>query len=229
MGNQINNKNQILFDFKLNKSYLDQDYYLSSSNQEVYNLINSWPKWIKKTINLYGEKFSGKSHLASIFEKKTTCVKVLSEKFSEETIQDFKTKQALIIEDLDENFSDRVKKRIDRVAPLHATRMGPAIRHTTSKLVEHDAKTKLLFLLSDGRPQDRGYSREGVEKEYAVHDTKMALDEAKAEGINAFCLTVDKNGHDYLKTMCEDIGYEVLDDINTLPERLLVLYRRLTM
>jgi len=50
MDNQINNKKQILFDFKLNKSYLDQDYYLSSSNQEVYNLINSWPKWIKKTI-----------------------------------------------------------------------------------------------------------------------------------------------------------------------------------
>ena len=31
----------------------------------------------------------------------------------------------------------------------------------------------------DGRPQDRGYSREGVEKEYAVHDTKMALVEAR--------------------------------------------------
>ena len=108
MGNQINNKNQILFDFKLNKSYLDQDYYLSSSNQEIYNLINSWPKWIKKTINLYGEKFSGKSHLASIFEKKTTCIKVFSEKFSEETIQNIKTKQALIIEDLDENFPENL-------------------------------------------------------------------------------------------------------------------------
>ena len=35
--------------------------------------------------------------------------------------------------------------------------------------------------------------------------------EAKKENINAFCLTVDKSGHDYLKTMCEDIGYEVLD------------------
>ena len=133
------------------------------------------------------------------------------------------------IKDLDENFSDRVKKRIDRVAPLHATRMGPAIRHATTKLAEQDAKTKLLFLISDGRPQDRGYSREGVEKEYAVHDTKMALDEARYQDINAFCLTVDKNGHDYLKTMCQDIGYEVLDDINVLPERLLQLYRRLTM
>ena len=133
------------------------------------------------------------------------------------------------IKDLQENFSDRVKKRIDRIAPLHATRMGPAIRHATSKLESQDARTKLLFLISDGRPQDRGYSREGVEKEYAVHDTKMALDEAKRKDISAFCLTVDRNGHDYLQTMCQDIGYEVIDDIYELPKRLLFLYKRLTM
>ena len=133
------------------------------------------------------------------------------------------------IKDLDEIFSERVKSRIDRIAPLHATRMGPAIRHATHKLEAQDARTKLLFLISDGRPQDRGYSREGVEKEYAVHDTKMALTEAKRKDIDAFCLTVDKNGHDYLKTMCQDIGYEVLDDIFALPKRLLFLYKRLTM
>ena len=107
--------------------------------------------------------------------------------------------------------------------------MGPAIRHTISKLETQESRTKLLFLISDGRPQDRGYSREGVEKEYAVHDTKMALDEAKAKGIVTFCLTVDKSGHDYLKTMCQDIGYEVLDNIHMLPQRLLYLYKRLTM
>ncbi|MCH8309202.1 MAG: VWA domain-containing protein, partial [Chloroflexi bacterium] len=133
------------------------------------------------------------------------------------------------IKDLDEAFSDRVKRRIDRVAPLHATRMGPAIRHATTKLENTDARTKILFLVSDGRPQDRGYSREGVEKEYAVHDTRMALEEARRKDINAFCLTVDKNGHDYLATMCADMGYEVLDNIFDLPERLLYLYRRLTM
>ncbi len=132
------------------------------------------------------------------------------------------------IKDIVEPFSEKVKSRIDRISPLHATRMGPAIRHATSKLAAQDARTKLLFLISDGRPQDRGYSREGVEKEYAVHDTKMALDEAKGQNVNAFCLTVDKNGHDYLKTMCQDIGYEVLDDIYTLPRRLLYLYKRLT-
>ena len=133
------------------------------------------------------------------------------------------------IKDIEESFSDSIKKRIDRVSPLHATRMGPAIRHATTKLDAQDAKTKLLFLISDGRPQDRGYSREGVEKEYAVHDTKMALDEAKEKDITPFALTVDKNGHDYLATMCQDMGYEILDDILELPRRLLYLYRRLTM
>ena len=98
--------NQILFDFKFKKNYLDQDYFLSSSNKDAYDLISCWPKWIKKTINLYGEKFSGKSHLASIFEKKTTCIKVSSKKFSNKIIQNFKIKQAMVIEDLDESFSE---------------------------------------------------------------------------------------------------------------------------
>ncbi len=133
-----------------------------------------------------------------------------------------------VIKDIEEKFSDRVPKRIDRIAPLHATRMGPAIRHTAAKLAEVDARSRFLFLISDGRPQDRGYSREGVEKEYAVHDTRQALIEAKQNGITPFCLTVDKSGHDYLKTMMEDFSYEVLPDITMLPARLPQLYRALT-
>ncbi len=133
-----------------------------------------------------------------------------------------------VIKDFAESFSEEVARRVDRVAPLHATRMGPAIRHTTMKLAEEDTKSRFLFLISDGRPQDRGYSREGVEKEYAVHDTRMALVEAKAAGITPFCLTVDKAGHDYLKTMMQDFSYEVVPEIALLPKRLPQLYRRLT-
>ena len=133
-----------------------------------------------------------------------------------------------VIKDINEPFEDKVKRRIDKITPMHATRMGPAIRHATSKLDTQDAKTKILFLISDGRPQDRGYSREGVEKEYAVHDTHMALLEAKRKSIVPFCLTVDKAGHDYLKAMCGDISYEVLDNIWSLPQRLPMLYRMLT-
>ncbi len=133
-----------------------------------------------------------------------------------------------VIKDIDEKFSDKVPRRIDRIAPLHATRMGPAIRHTAAKLAEVESRSRFLFLISDGRPQDRGYSREGVEKEYAVHDTRQALIEARNMGITPFCLTVDKSGHDYLKTMMEDFSYEVLPDISQLPMRLPQLYRALT-
>ena len=132
------------------------------------------------------------------------------------------------IKDLDEKFNEIIPKRIDRISPLHATRMGPAIRHTITKLSEADTKSKFLFLISDGRPQDRGYSREGVEKEYAVHDTRQSLIEAKNKGIIPFCLTVDKSGHDYMKTMMEDFSYEVLTDISMLPKRLPQLYKNLT-
>ncbi len=132
------------------------------------------------------------------------------------------------IKDMDEKFTDKVPRRIDRIAPLHATRMGPAIRHTAAKLAEAEARSKFLFLISDGRPQDRGYSREGVEKEYAVHDTRQSLIEARNMGITPFCLTVDKAGHDYMKTMMEDFSYEVLPDISLLPKRLPQLYRNLT-
>ena len=133
-----------------------------------------------------------------------------------------------VIKDLDEAFGDHITRRIDRVTPIRSTRMGPAIRHTTFKLEQSDAKAKILFLVSDGRPQDHGYGRDRTEKEYAIHDTHKALVEAKHKGIVPFALTVDKEGHDYLGVMCGDIAYEVLGDIELLPSRLPTLYRRLT-
>ena len=132
-----------------------------------------------------------------------------------------------VIKNLEEQMSDTIRKRIDKIEPIRSTRMGPAIRHTIHKLDEYPAKVKILILVSDGRPQDHGYGRDRTEKEYAVHDTKQALLEAKRKGITPFLITVDKEGHDYLKQMCDDIGYEVVDDLETLPRRLPTLYRHL--
>ena len=133
-----------------------------------------------------------------------------------------------VVKDLDELFSERIKERIDKIAPVRSTRMGPAIRHCIYKLDQAHAHVKILVLLSDGRPQDHGYGRDRTEKEYAIHDTKMALTEARRQGMVPFCLTVDRAGHDYLKQMCQDMGYEVVGDIEQLPRRLPSLYRRLT-
>jgi nitric oxide reductase NorD protein len=129
---------------------------------------------------------------------------------------------------LEEAFSLDIAKRFGRIGPLHATRMGPAIRHTTAKLRKQQTHSRFLFLISDGRPQDRGYSQEGAEKAHAVQDTRMAMIEARREGIHPFCLTVDKDGNDYLRTMMDDFSYEVLADVSLLPRRLPQLYKKLT-
>src|SRR5690606_2192295 len=130
-----------------------------------------------------------------------------------------------VVKDLDEDLNDRVRRRIDKIEPIRSTRMGPAIRHTIDKLNNYTAKVKILILVSDGRPQDHGYGRDRTEKEYAVHDTHQALIEAKRAGITPFLITVDKEGHDYLKQMCDDVGYEVVGDIESLPQRLPTLNR----
>ena len=133
-----------------------------------------------------------------------------------------------VVKDIDETFGEHVKRRIDKIAPVRSTRMGPAIRHATSKLEQRDSKVRILFLVSDGRPQDHGYGRDRTEKEYAIHDTHMALLESKRKGITPFCMTVDRYGHDYLKQMCADIGYAVVPDIESMPSRITSLYRELT-
>lgn len=134
-----------------------------------------------------------------------------------------------VVKDIAEEFNSEVARRFGRIGPLHATRMGPAIRHATAKLRLEQTRAKFLFLISDGRPQDRGYSQESSDKGYAVQDTRMALIEARREGIHPFCLTVDKEGNDYLRTMMDDFSYEVLADVSLLPRRLPQLYRKLTM
>lgn len=134
-----------------------------------------------------------------------------------------------VVKELDERYSAAVGRRIGGIRPLRSTRMGPAIRHTTAKLQRSGAQLRLLLLLSDGYPQDHDYyGLDRLERDYALHDTRMALLEARRRGIVPFCLTVDQAGYDYLRTMCDGLGYEVVRDLAALPERLGTLYARLT-
>jgi nitric oxide reductase activation protein len=137
--------------------------------------------------------------------------------------------QFMVIKDLNESFSEKIKRRVDQIAPIHGTRMGPAIRHSITKLDTCGSSLKLMFLVSDGYPQDAMYGWDDDDKQYAINDTKMALIEATKKNITPFCLTVDSAGTDYLRIMCQDIGYEVLEDIEALPERLPMLYRKLSV
>lgn len=112
--------------------------------------------------------------------------------------------------------------------PLRSTRMGPAIRHALVKLLREPARMKVLIIVSDGYPQDHDYGPNRRDDNYGIEDTACALREAERAGVIAFCVTIDPAGHDYLRRMCLDSRYMVIDDVTALPRELTKIYRTLT-
>jgi nitric oxide reductase activation protein len=130
-----------------------------------------------------------------------------------------------VVKELGERYDDRIKGRIGGIYARQKTRMGPAIRHATRRLAAADSNVKLMILLTDGKPYDSDTYQDNT---YAQEDTKMALREARREKIHLFCVTVDREGADYLPHMYSDANFVVVDDVRTLPQKLPQLYRRLT-
>lgn len=133
--------------------------------------------------------------------------------------------QFYVIKELGERYDDRVRARIGGIYGRQKTRMGPALRHATRRLMSVDSHVKLLILLTDGKPYDSDTYQDNT---YAQEDTKMALREARREKIHLFCVTVDREAADYLPHMYSDANFVIIDDVRTLPQKLPQLYRRLT-
>jgi len=129
-----------------------------------------------------------------------------------------------VIKDFSEGYSAEVERRIGGISYQNNTRLGAAIRHATTRLARQDARTKLLIVLSDGRPYDHDYG----DSRYAREDTRMALRQARVEGITPFCITIDRESEDQLRDMYGEVGYTIIDDVLNLPERLPGIYSRLT-
>jgi len=129
-----------------------------------------------------------------------------------------------LIKGFGERYSGEVERRIGGITYHNNTRLGAAIRHAAAQLERQDARTKLLIVLSDGRPYDHDYG----DSRYAREDTKMALRQTKIVGITPFCITIDRESEAELKDLYGEVGYTIIDDVMSLPERLPGIYRRLT-
>ncbi len=125
-----------------------------------------------------------------------------------------------------ESLTPSVKARLGAIEPRRSTRMGTALRHSIDRMASVSARSKHLILLSDGFPQDFDYGQDRRSNLYGIRDTAVALREAEAAGVTPFCITVDKAGHDYLREMCDENRYMVIDDITSLPRELPKIYQR---
>ena len=71
---------QLVFKFPFKTKYYEQDFYVSSNNFSAYKLIEDWPNWSNKWLNIHGIAGCGKTHLSKILEKKIDKAKILDAK-----------------------------------------------------------------------------------------------------------------------------------------------------
>ncbi len=129
-----------------------------------------------------------------------------------------------VVKDFNENYSEEIERRIGGITFQNNTRLGAAIRHAAAKLLRQESRTKLMIILTDGRPYDHDYG----DAKYAKEDVREALIEARMSGITPFCITIDRDSEQELKDLYGEVGYTIIDDVLSLPEKLPNIYRRLT-
>ena len=93
--------NQLLLDFDHKIEFNEHDYYVSKSNYFAFNLIQNWTKWEKKILNIYGDTFSGKTHLAKIFQNKSKALYLTNNDVNEEIFKKIKLSECIVIDDFE--------------------------------------------------------------------------------------------------------------------------------
>ena len=100
--------NQLLLDFDIKKNFNDHDYYVSESNYFAFNLIDKWPKWEKRILNISGEKYSGKTHLANIFKSKSSALFLTENDINNDVFKKIKLYESIIVD----GFSNKIDENL---------------------------------------------------------------------------------------------------------------------
>ncbi len=104
----MNYLNQKILKFDYEQNFKDQDFYVSKSNIYSFSLLNNWPNWEKKFINLVGENFSGKTHLINIFLDKFKGIKINAKDINNDFLKNIKIHENIVIEDLNEHVEEKL-------------------------------------------------------------------------------------------------------------------------
>ena len=100
---------QLTFKFPFLKKYYAQDFFVSSNNFSAFKLIDSWPNWPGKWLNIFGDNGSGKTHLSKILEKKINRTELIQAKNIDGKIVTKLNKIDCLIID---NFENNIEKEL---------------------------------------------------------------------------------------------------------------------
>lgn len=130
----------------------------------------------------------------------------------------------LRLKDFGVPYDAQAKAALAGITPLLSTRMGPAIRHAGGFLRAQASGRKLLLVITDGEPSDIDIH----DPRYLVMDAKKACEGLTRHGIQPFCMSLDPRADKYVSTIFGRRNYLVMDKISRLPEKLPLIYLRMT-
>ena len=100
---------QLIFKFPFSKKYYEQDFFVSSNNFSAYKLVESWPSWPGKWLNIFGASGSGKTHLSKILEKKIKRSKLIqAQNINNQIIDELNSIDCLIIDNFENNIDEKL-------------------------------------------------------------------------------------------------------------------------
>ena len=143
MDAKLKSLNQQLLKFNHEKNFKDDDFYVSRSNQHIFDLLNKWPKWEKNLLNISGENYSGKTHLINIFLKKFKGIKFEANSIKNENFNEIKNYQNIVLENLDENIDEKLIYSLSNIVE-----QDNKFLIITSKIPIVNIKLKLRDLIS---------------------------------------------------------------------------------
>ena len=99
---------QLTFKFPFKTNYFEEDFYVSKNNFSAYKLIESWPKWSSRYINIFGPTGCGKTHLSNIFKKKINSFFIQASEIKNNSLPLIKLKECLIIDNYKNNIEEKL-------------------------------------------------------------------------------------------------------------------------
>ena len=154
----MKNLNQLLLNFKHKQNFNYNDFYVSKSNFFAFQLIDNWPKWEKNILNIYGEKFSGKTHLSNIFLSKNKGIKVEESNINNEIFKKIKLYENIIIDNYsnttDENLMYSIFNLVDQDNKYLIINSRKPINEIIFKLDDLRSRSKNCLFAKIDQPDD---------------------------------------------------------------------------
>ncbi len=122
-----------------------------------------------------------------------------------------------------EHWNLDVKSRLAAMGAGYSTRMGAAMRHAAHYLEHQKADKKLMLVLTDGEPADIDVR----DQRHLIEDARMAVRELDQQGIYSYCINLDPKADEYVADIFGK-QYSIIDNIESLPEKLPKLFLALT-